>query len=167
HTARKLNADVPIIVRTRNDQYREQLEHAGASDVVPEAMEASMMLAEHLLRRLGVPAAEVMELVEQARADHYRRLRGVFHGNHEIEDAAKLDKDRLHTVVLEPGAHAIGMPLAELCVNSASVDVEAVRRGAIYGENPSPEMVLQVGDAVVLRGPVDELEHAENKLLKG
>lgn len=126
-----------------------------------------MMLAEHLLRRLGVPATEVLELIDQARADHYRRLKGVFHGDHEIEDAAKLDKDRLHTVVLEPGAHAIGMPLADLCVNNESVNIEAVRRGAIYGENPSPEMTLQVGDAVVLRGPIDELEHAENKLLKG
>ncbi|MCP5141397.1 MAG: cation:proton antiporter [Gammaproteobacteria bacterium] len=167
HTARKLNADLPIIVRTRNDHYRAKLEEAGASDVVPESMEASMMLAEHLLRRLGVPAEEVLELIEQARADHYRRLRGVFHGDHEIEDVARLDNDRLHTVVLEPGAHAIGMVLGDCCVDHALVEIEAVRRGAIYGENPSADLVLQEGDAIVLRGPVDELEHAENRLIKG
>jgi CPA2 family monovalent cation:H+ antiporter-2 len=165
-TARLLAPAIPLVVRTRDDAHLEELEAAGASVVVPESVEASMMLATHLLQRLGVPTDEVLQLVESSRNDHYRRLRGVFHGT-ETESVEQVDRYRLHTVVLPPEGHAVGRTLAELGVLSETTTVHAVRRGAIRGEAPSPDMVLRAGDAVVLQGPPEELALAEERLLRG
>jgi CPA2 family monovalent cation:H+ antiporter-2 len=46
------------------------------------------------------------------------------------------------------------------------VEVTAVRRRGIRGADPSPEMRLQVGDVVVLRGIPDALDLAERRLLE-
>ncbi len=165
--ARALNEDIAIVVRTRNDAHREELKAAGATDVVPEALEASMMLASRLLQRLDVPMEEVMMLVEQARQNQYARLRGVFHGENEVEDAAELDRDRLHTVLLEEGAFGVGHTVGEIKEKFVDVVVHSLRRGSIVGDLPEDSMILVEGDAVVLRGAVDDLEHAEAVLLGG
>ena len=166
HATRALAPAIPLVVRTRDDVHLEELEAAGASVVVPESVEASMMLATHLLQQLGVPVDQVLHLVETSRNDHYRRLRGVFHGT-EAESVELVDRYRLHTVVLPPEGHAVGRTLADLGVLSETTTVHAVRRGAIRGEAPSPEMVLRAGDAVVLQGPPEELALAEERLLRG
>jgi CPA2 family monovalent cation:H+ antiporter-2 len=165
-SARALSPTIPVVVRTRDDTWLEELERAGASVVVPEAVEASMTLATHLLQRLGVPLEEVLHLVEESRHDHYRRLRGVFRGV-EPASVAQADPFRLHTVVLTPESAAVGRTLAEVGVVDGGTSVYAVRRGAIRGEAPSPEMALRAGDAVVLQGPPEELALAEERLLRG
>jgi voltage-gated potassium channel Kch len=54
--ARRLNPTVPILVRTRDDSQLAELKAAGASEVVPELLESSLMLASHALIMLGLPA---------------------------------------------------------------------------------------------------------------
>ena len=161
---RALSPSLPVVVRTRDDAHLEELERAGASVVVPEAVEASTMLATHLLSRLGVPADDVMRLVESARANHYRRLRGLFHGERDVL-VAQPDRYRLHTVVLPAESEAAGHTLAELGLMTDALTVQAVRRGCIRGEEPSPEMVVRAGDALVLQGPPEAIEAAEQRLL--
>jgi CPA2 family monovalent cation:H+ antiporter-2 len=163
--AHRVAPDLPVVVRTHDDLHLEELERAGASVVVPEAVEASMMLATHLLARLGVPAEEVMRLVESARSNHYQRLRGLFHGEREVVEAAA-DRFRLHTVVLPAESQAVGRTLAELELMTDTLTVQAVRRGDIRGEEPSPEMVLRAGDVLVLQGPPEALAAAEERLLR-
>jgi len=46
---RELREDVPILVRTQDDTKLEELQAAGATEVVPETFEASLMLLSHLL----------------------------------------------------------------------------------------------------------------------
>jgi CPA2 family monovalent cation:H+ antiporter-2 len=48
-------AQVPVIVRTIDDTDLEKLRAAGATEVVPEAIEGSLMLASHALALVGVP----------------------------------------------------------------------------------------------------------------
>ena len=52
---RRLRADVPVLVRTPDDSRLQELKAAGATEVVPEAFEASLMLASHVLMSLRVP----------------------------------------------------------------------------------------------------------------
>jgi CPA2 family monovalent cation:H+ antiporter-2 len=165
-TARRHHPSIPIVVRTQDDAHLEALEKAGASDVVPEAVEASMMLATHLLRRLGVADDEVLRLVDKTRQDHYRRLRGFFHGE-EVEAAAEADRYRLHTVVLSAECAAVGRRIDELGLAGADLQINALRRGDIVGEAPDGALVLQEGDAVVLQGPPEQLAHAEQRLIGG
>ncbi|MBV4457454.1 monovalent cation:proton antiporter-2 (CPA2) family protein [Pseudomonas sp. COR58] len=83
--ARRLNADVPILVRTRDDSQWAELKAAGANEVVPELLESSLMLASHALILLGLPAHKVQEKVDQVRIDRYRLLHGFYPGSEDEE----------------------------------------------------------------------------------
>ena len=83
--ARRLNTTVPILVRTRDDSQLAELKAAGASEVVPELLESSLMLASHALIMLGLPAHQVQERADQIRHDRYRLLHGFYPGTDDEE----------------------------------------------------------------------------------
>ena len=78
--ARRLNSTVPILVRTRDDSQLAELKACGASEVVPELLESSLMLVSHALIMLGLPAHQVQERADQIRHDRYRLLHGIYPG---------------------------------------------------------------------------------------
>jgi CPA2 family monovalent cation:H+ antiporter-2 len=164
HHARELKPDLPVIVRTYDDHDLEQLTRAGATEVVPEILEGSLMLGSHALVLLGVPVSRVVKRVRQARDQRYRLLRGHFHGDDDdaVDDD---DHERLHSVPIEVDAAAVGEALRDLDLATIGAEVTSVRRRGIRGADPSPDMRLQVGDIVVLRGVPDALELAEQRLL--
>jgi len=166
--ARELNAQVPVIVRTQDDSDLDRLLAAGATEVVPEVFEGSLMLGSHALVLLGVPLARVIRRVRDARDSRYRLLRGYFHGADDTD--LGIDENlqvRLHSVALNEDAASIGRSLQELQLARTGVEVTAVRRGGILGDNPRDELVLQAGDVVVLRGSVEALQAGEQRLLLG
>ncbi len=163
---RERSSDIRILVRTRDDTNMEDFYRAGATEVLPESLEASLMLATDLLLSLDVPTEEVMRLLENARSTGYSRLRGVF-ASTESQELTKASGPRLHTVVLPEEAYGVGKRLAELGLDGADVEVLAVRRGGIRGEDPSPELELRSGDALVLRGSPEQLEWAEKRIRSG
>lgn len=167
-TAHDKNPDLSIIVRTDDDLYLDELEQAGAERVVPEKLESSMMLATNLLEILGIPTEEILHLIEKTRADQYYNLRGYFHGEEaeSVEDMAG-DHYRHHTVVLAAGYEAIGKTIEECHLGEMAVSILSVRRGSIRGDDPNPNMVLVQGDALLLEGGTEELEAAEEILLRG
>ncbi|MEJ5057032.1 MULTISPECIES: cation:proton antiporter [unclassified Pseudomonas] len=83
--ARRVNPSVPILVRTRDDSQFAELKAAGASEVVPELLESSLMLAAHALVLLGYPGQQVEERVDQVRRDRYRLLHGFYPGAEDDE----------------------------------------------------------------------------------
>ena len=166
--AHEINPALPVIVRTRDDSGLEKLEEAGAAEVVPDTFESSLMLASHAMLMVGVPVRRVVAQIRAVRDQRYRLLRGFYHGA--SDDAADLDEanqPRLHTVSLEPGAHAVECTLAELDLGKLGAEVTAVRRRGIRADEPGPETRLQAGDVVVLLGRPDALEKAEARLLQG
>ncbi|TFF03946.1 sodium:proton antiporter [Pseudomonas sp. BCA14] len=76
--ARRINPDVPILVRTRDDSQLAELKAAGASEVVPELLESSLMLASHALILLGLPDQHVQARVDEVRHNRYRLLHGFY-----------------------------------------------------------------------------------------
>jgi len=166
--ARSRNPEIPILVRTQDDLHLEDLEYAGASRVVPEQLESSMMMATHMLEMLDIPDDEIQQLVEKTRTDHYHNLRSYFHGEQAetVEDIAP-DHYRRHTVVLTAGSQAIGKTIDELGLCKTGVNILSVRRGQIRGDKPVLDMKLIEADAVLLEGGTEELEHAERVILRG
>jgi CPA2 family monovalent cation:H+ antiporter-2 len=73
---------VPVVVRTHDDKDLEQLRSAGASEVVPEVIEGSLMLASQTLALIGIPLKRVFRLVQAQRQNRYALLREV-HRPHE------------------------------------------------------------------------------------
>ena len=74
--ARLITIDVPILVRTRDDSLLPELKAAGATEVVPELLESSLMLASHALILLGLPERTVRRRVDEVRHDRYHLLEG-------------------------------------------------------------------------------------------
>jgi len=161
----ELNAQVPVVVRARDEADIERLSAAGASEVVPEAFESGVMLASHTLVWLGLPLSRVMRRVAQVREEHYELLRGLFRGESD-EAGADAPPARLHSVTLDAQAHAVGRPLSE--VRLGGVQVRAVRRRDVRMNLAASDAgPLQPGDVVVLLGQPDALAAAEDQLLRG
>jgi monovalent cation:H+ antiporter-2, CPA2 family len=163
---RKLRADVPVLVRTPDDSRLHELKSAGATEVVPEAFEASLMLASHVLMSLKLPAATVMRTVGELRGNRYETLRTVIaRGDDSGNDAAF--SEELRSVVLPPGSWCIGKCVDEVRRAGAEVAFTGIRRQGILGREPSGETQFQDGDIVVIYGTPEALEHAEAVLLAG
>ncbi|TSE37138.1 Glutathione-regulated potassium-efflux system protein KefC [Tepidimonas fonticaldi] len=166
HHVREHAPHVPVVVRTVDDADLARLQAAGATEVVPEALEASLMLASHALALVGVPLRRVVRLVQQQREARYQLLRGYFHG---ADDDATDEphQERLTTVVLPPAGPTVGRTLGELALHAVGVRVVGVRRAGGRHEDPTDELRLHGGDAVVLYGAPEALALAEGKLLAG
>ncbi len=168
HLVHELKPDLPVVVRTYDDSDMERLRSAGAAEVVPESLEASMMLASHALVLIGVPINRVLKRVREMRSGRYQLLRGFFHGQTDREeDVHDTDAVRLHSVTLSPGSHAIGRMLGSVGCAEFGVAVSAVRRRNIRAVEPSDELRFQEGDVVVLLGRPNGLAVVEERLLKG
>jgi len=164
---RALNPALPVIARAPEERDIPRLTAAGASEVVPEAIESGLMLASHTLVWVGIPLARVVRRMRQVRDAQYGLLRGLFHGASDEADSEAV-QPRLHGVTLEPGAHGVGRRLEEFAFEEIEAQVHAVRRPGV-GARLSAEQagVLQAGDVVVLLGVPAALEAAEARLLRG
>jgi CPA2 family monovalent cation:H+ antiporter-2 len=167
-TVRRLRADVPLLVRTQDDTRLAELKAVGATEVVPETFEASLMLVSQVLMLLQVPVTKVVRTVADIRAGRYATLRGVFRR----EGAAPIDdshafREELRTILLPPRAWAIGQRLDAVRGRGVQVSFTAVRRQGITGREPDGTLVLREGDVLVAYGTPEALEHAEAVLLAG
>ena len=157
---------VPVIVRTLDDSNLEKLQAAGATEVVPETLEASMMLASHALALVGVPMRRVIRIVQDQRDARYSLLRGYFHGADD-DTVHEREQERLSTVTLPSDASAIGHPLSHFAFNAMGVRIASLRRANGQAVPLEGQPLLLDGDALVLSGVPESLALAEEKLLRG
>jgi CPA2 family monovalent cation:H+ antiporter-2 len=157
---------VPVIVRTQDDRDLEKLQAAGATEVVPELLEGSLMLASHALALVGVPMRRVIRIVQDQRDERYSLLRGYFHGADD-DRADDIEQERLATVTLPKEAGAVGRVIDQLAFNT--IGVRIVSRRSPDGRNidPGDDAPLADGDTLVLSGRPETLAIAEERLLQG
>jgi CPA2 family monovalent cation:H+ antiporter-2 len=167
-TMRRMRADVPILVRTQDDSRLAELKEVGATEVVPETFEASLMLLSQALMLLHVPVYRVVRIVGDIRNRRYPASGELFRSDdaHSIDDPHAY-REELKSVVLPPGAWAVGQTLADVRSKGADVAFTGVRRQGILGREPSAETRLREGDIVVIYGQPEALEHAESVMLAG
>jgi CPA2 family monovalent cation:H+ antiporter-2 len=154
---------VPVIVRTQDDHELEKLQAAGATEVVPEALEGSLMLASHALALVGVPMRRVIRIVQEQRDARYNLLRGYFHGADD-DTIEQLGNERLSTVTLSAGAGALGQRLSGI---ELGVRVVSLRRANGKPVDAAQDPELADGDTLVLSGRSEQLAIAEERLLRG
>ena len=157
---------VPVIVRTVDDADIDKLRAAGATEVVPEAIEGSLMLAGHALALVGVPMQRVIRITRDARDARYSLLRGYFHGADD-DTVGERSQARLKSVTLPEAARCLGQPLDALALHAVGVSVVSMRSASGGVSNPQPDHVLAAGDTLVLSGLPEPLALAEEKLLRG
>jgi CPA2 family monovalent cation:H+ antiporter-2 len=165
---RTLRQDVPVLVRTQDDTLLGELQGAGATEVVPETFEASLMLVSHVLLLLKVPVSRVIRTVDDIRTHRYSMLRQFFPAQGEAPpDETHAFREELHSVILPPHAWAVGRSIAELTAHGSKATVASLRRDGIVGRAPAWDTILKEGDVVVVCGTPEAVEHAETVLLMG
>ena len=155
---------VPVIVRTVDDRDLEKLKAGGATEVVPEAIEGSLMLASHALALVGVPMRRVIRVVQDQRDARYNLLRGYFRGADD-DTTDELEQERLSTVTLVPGLSSVGQTLGELALSALGVRLVSLRRGNGKTLKALEDTRLEDSDTLVLSGKPEALSMAEQKLL--
>ena len=164
----RLRPGMTVLVRTKDDADLAKLQAAGATEVVPELIEGSLMMASHVLLMMGVPMRKVVRRITRAREARYSLLRGYFRGAAD-EDFGSNESWRLHSVTLLPESISIGKTLEELHLENEGVSIQAVRRkvgGSDYVKlELVPELRLQANDILVLSGNSEATDLAESKLL--
>jgi len=158
--------NVPVIVRTEDDHDLEKLQTAGATEVVPEAIEGSLMLASHALALVGVPMRRVIRVVQDQRDARYNLLRGYFRGADD-DTVNELEQERLATVTLPFGIKSLGQPLGSFTLDAAGVRVVSLRRSNGQTLDAHESTLLGGGDTLVLSGKPAALAVAEEMLLHG
>jgi CPA2 family monovalent cation:H+ antiporter-2 len=163
HLVQQQRPELPVIVRTLDDGEIDELMQAGATEVVPEVLEGSLMLASHSLLVVGIPLHRVLKRIRTVREERYGLFRGFFRGASDTAESAE-GQPRLHTLVIPDRARAAGRRLADIDLGGL-VEITGVRRRGARAQRPSGDWLFEAGDAVVLLGRPGDLAIAEQKLL--
>ncbi len=164
----ELRPDIPVIVRTFDDSDLDVLRAGGATEIVAEVVEGSLMLATQTMLLLGTPPNRVLRRLREVRGERYEFMRGFFPGATDMDDPEfDISQPRLHSLMVTEGAYAVGKPLGELKLVEMGAPVTAVRRRGVRHFNPVPDFVLQVGDVLILAGTLESLGKAEIAILQG
>jgi len=166
HEVRQLAPQLPILVRTAHEADIERLRAAGATEVVPEIVEGSLMLASHALALVGVPLPRVLRRVQKVRESRYALLKGFFHGADDIRgDGIEEAPMHLRAVTVPQGSPSIGRALGELGLGEARVTT-VVRRSQRMVDPPS-DVTVEAGDTLVLSGTLEQIGTGEARLVGG
>jgi monovalent cation:H+ antiporter-2, CPA2 family len=165
---RSMSPDVPILVRTRNDDQLDALQEAGANQVVPESLEGSLMLVSQVLSLTGVPFSRIMRRVQKERKNHYNHLHGFFQGEHTDMSSDAIDRiEFANAIILTDDSFAVGHSLNSLNLESRRVAIVALRRDGVEIEEPDEGVVLKVQDTLVVRGKPRRVERFERYMQEG
>ncbi len=166
---REMRLDVPVFVRTQDDSNLKAFQDAGATEVVPETLEGSLMLASHLLLTLGVPTKKIIDRIRNIHADRYEILRGMYRGEDDqvmLEDMEETRRS-LHSIFIPEGANAISYPLAAIVPDDEDFYIKALTRDAERITDPELDMQIQMGDVIVIFATPEETAAIEEKILNG
>ena len=158
---RELNTKIPILVRTPDDSMLEKLLSAGATEVVPETMEASLTLSSHLLLALDIPVARVAQMMRKIRQERYALLHHLFPGEESMSAILDDHMEQLRAIDIEEGTWAINHRIDDLGLQEINIEITAIERGDDHIIDPSPHEVITPRDTLVLFGSPSHLDEAE------
>ena len=169
HVVQESYPNLPVIVRTYDDADIDTLRGAGATEVVPEVLEGSLMLASHALVLLGIPLNRVVKRIRLFREERYKMFQGYFHGLTDVEtEITEAHQIRLHSAEITRQAFAIGMQLNQINFERFNVELQHIRRPNMLEDIiPRADITLDEGDILVLLGSPANLSSIEKFLLSG
>jgi CPA2 family monovalent cation:H+ antiporter-2 len=170
HHVKSVRPGLSVVVRTADDSHVEMLKQAGATEVVAEVLEGSVMLASQALLLSGVPFNRVIRRIQENRARRYSVFSGQFHtADERVDEVTDSLQASLKSVILGAQDTAVNKTLQEINLGALKVVVNAVRRqngaGSQTFSQPDVAMILHEGDVLMLLGEQDALVAAE-KLLR-
>jgi monovalent cation:H+ antiporter-2, CPA2 family len=169
HVTQERYPNLPVIVRTYDDTDMETFREAGATEVVPEVLEGSLMLASHALVLLGVPLNRVVKRIRLFREERYKMFQGYFRGISDADAETTVSRQqRLHSIEINNNSFVHGMHLAAIPFEKMNVQLKKIRRpNMLEPISPRPDIQLSEGDVLVLLGNNESLVAAEVFLVSG
>lgn len=165
---KQIAPEVKILIRTRDDSQLEKLKELGVTEVVPETLEASLMLVSHVLSMSGVPMSRIVRRVSKERRNRYQFLQRFFTGEHIDGDENSSDRlEYLHVIALPDKAYAVNKSISELNLAKRKVSIKALRRQDREIDAPSDQTLLLANDILVLQGKPRRVERVEHYLFDG
>ena len=160
--ARRLRADLYIIVRTRYVAEIDHLYRLGANQVIPEEFETSVEIFARVLQEYHVPRNVISLQVDLIRKEHYGTLRGIRFQGRQLDALSQFlvgtTSDIFSIVEASP---AVGKSLEEINLPSKSgVSVIAVVRDGKSYPNVGNDFKFAVGDILILLGGHKALDDA-------
>jgi monovalent cation:H+ antiporter-2, CPA2 family len=160
--ARRLRADLYVIVRTRYVAEIEHLYRLGANQVIPEEFETSVEIFARVLQEYHIPRNVISLQVDLIRKEHYGTLRGIRLQGKQLDALSQFligtTSDIFSIVEQSP---AVGKSLGEIKLSSQSgVSVIAVIRDGKSHYNMGDDFELAAGDMLVLLGGHKALDDA-------
>jgi CPA2 family monovalent cation:H+ antiporter-2 len=161
---RELAPEIPMIIRTRDDRHLERLLEYGADAVVADTVESSIIIARHTLTSLGESKQSIDDMLAEARAGHYARVRAFFHRARNVNLATP--GHHLHSIEILSTYRAVGHSIGTLrCLDR--IRIVSLRRNGVNSNDPLPEVKLLAGDVLVIEGHPDDIQAAEIEIMAG
>jgi CPA2 family monovalent cation:H+ antiporter-2 len=160
---RSVRPGLPVMVRATDESQVDKLRAAGAVEVVPETLEAALMITAHVLLLLDVPLARVLRRIQEQRTGRYQLLKEFIRGDAPYLDEGAPAVERVHPVVLPERSGAVGKSIGEL--ELPGVTVTALVRSGERHLDPSVDTRVEPGDVLVLFGRDADVLSAEDTLL--
>jgi len=153
---RKISQSIPIIARCYDEVDADKLYDLGVNEVIPESVEASLMLAFHLLLRVNVPLKKAWDTIEGIRKNHYAAINYLFPDSEEIDEHQEL----ITALEVSSSCYLNGKSLGELIELCKPAIIVRLKRGAHRLDLNQKNQSIQPGDVLVLHalpGLIEEL----------
>lgn len=166
--AKQLQPDIQIIVRARKDKQLDPLYAAGATQVVPELQEGSLMIISQVMHYSGVPMSRILKRVTAERKGRYDHMHGFYPGETtEINPETQDKLEFIHPIIISANAFAVGKSLAELDLEKLKVKLKGLRRDQHELQSPTLNEKVRAGDVLIIAGKPRRVERTERFILEG
>jgi CPA2 family monovalent cation:H+ antiporter-2 len=163
-TARKLNKELYLLIRTRFVNETEDLTKLGADAVIPEEFETSLQIFRKVLEQYHIPLNVIMQQINLLRGESYKWMRTekaepqIFSHLDEILAVGITD-----TFYINKDNPNIGKTLSELNIRAVTgATIIAIVRKDKTISNPSASEILQQNDTLVITGTHNAVDKAYN-----
>lgn len=158
-TARSMNPDIYIIIRTRFFQDVPNIYALGANDVIPEEYETSIEIFSRVLSKYLVPRQEIESLIATVRAEGYQMLRSLSLPSDAKQALVNIPDLEIARIGICAGSPLDGKTLKELNLRSKyGITVLAIERGGSTIANPDGDERLYAGEMLIVMGSRTRIE---------
>ena len=166
---RETYADLPVIVRTADESSISLLQKEGATEVVPEVLEGSLMLGSHALMVLGIPLSRIVKKIRSFRSERYAMFRGYFKGSTDIsDDFSGQEQLELHSIEIKRNPLLMGSKLENIRFEDFNIQIQYLRRpNMLENIDPRPDIILDDGDILVILGLQQNINNFEKYISSG
>lgn len=164
-SARMLNPNLHIIVRTRFVADMQVYHDLGANEVIPEEFETSVEIFARVLARFLVPHDQIEALVEQIREGGYEMLRSL-----SVDESSFLNlkvnipKYDISTWTVAPESAVVSRRVSQIENRHKTLAIIAISRNNKIISNPKDEVIMP-GDVLFILGASKNISTL-NKLCK-